>query len=245
MCDPLTITGIALSGASALANNAAQSRVQGARDDALAAERIRQGTLDSEAAAVNARAQNQYDGFGAKQETRGKQLGDYFTQQTAASVDESGPVALPQSSSNITVQADNKARGEAKAFTDKQGVALGNLRSFGDLMGELGRGTAREAGSIGQIGSFKKGSSAVLPYELEQANGKGGNMALLGDVLGGAGRIATGAGLSGANIFGAPAAGANVALNPMASRAMGGALDRASVQGYAAPNNASLYKLFR
>lgn len=201
----MTIAGIALSGAAAAANASAQSKVQSARDDAMAAERIRQKGFDREADAVNARSQDQYQDYGKKQDDRGKQLGDYFQQQSAAPTQDGGPAALPQSGSNITVQADNKARASAKAFTDKQGASLGQLRSFGDLMGELGRGTARDAGYIGQIGGFKKGSSAVLPYELEAANSKGSGMKTLGDILGGVGKIGLSAGLSGASPFGTAA----------------------------------------
>lgn len=42
MCDPITIAGIALTAGSTIANTIAANRVQRARDDALAAERIRQ-----------------------------------------------------------------------------------------------------------------------------------------------------------------------------------------------------------
>lgn len=179
--------------------------MQSARDDALAAERIRQQGYDREAQAVNARSQGQYEDYGQKQDTRAKELGDYFQQQTAAPTEDGGPTALPQSGSNITVQAENKARTAAKKFTDQQGLALGNLRSFGDLLGEFSRNTARDAGYIGQIGGFKKGSSAVLPYELEAANSKGAGMKTLGDVLGGLGKIGVSAGLSGVSPFGTAA----------------------------------------
>ena len=217
----MTITGVVLTAASAAASSAAQSRVADARDDAMAAERIRQGALDQEAAAHNLKAQDQYQDYDKKQDERGKELADYFTAQQSAPVDKSGPAALPQSGSNITVQAEKKARDEAKAFTDKTGTALGNLRSFGDLLGELGRGTARGAGYVGQIGGFKKGSSAVLPYELEAANGQGAGLRTLGDVAGGLGKIGIGAGLSGASFFGTPAAGTNFVSNSASPFAYG------------------------
>jgi hypothetical protein len=41
MCDPLTIAGVALTGLSTGLNAAAQSKVANAREDAMAAERIR------------------------------------------------------------------------------------------------------------------------------------------------------------------------------------------------------------
>ncbi|WP_297250737.1 TraR/DksA C4-type zinc finger protein [Bosea sp. (in: a-proteobacteria)] len=201
MCDPI-VGPIALMGLSAGANSLAQSQVQKARDSALAAESDRQRRLDQEAAVRNAHAQGQYENVEQQQGERKQELADYYKTQTAAPVDKTGPVAMPASSSNVTVQATDKAKGEAKAFTDQQGEALGGLRSFGDLMGTLSRGTARDAGYIGQIGGFKKGSSAVLPYELEAANGKGSNMKLFGDVLGGLGKVGMSAVLSGATPFG-------------------------------------------
>ncbi|MDR6870123.1 hypothetical protein J2Y55_001123 [Bosea sp. BE125] len=192
----MTITGVVLSGVAAAANASAQSKVQSARDDAMAAERIRQKGYDQQADATNAHAQDQYQNFEAQQGDRKTQLADYYKAQTAQPVDQTGPVALPQSSSNVTVQAENTARGQAKAFTDKQGDTLAGMRSFGDLLGTLGRGTARDAITVGQIGGFKKGSSAVLPYELEAANSKGSGMKMLGDVAGGLGKIGVSAGLS-------------------------------------------------
>lgn len=224
MCDPLTIAGVVLTGASAAANSAAQSSVQKARDDAMAAERIRQKGFDREADATNAHAQNQYEDFGGKQDERSTKLADYYKSQTAQPVTDAGPVAMPASSSNVTNIATEKASADAKAFTDKQGASLGQLRSFGDLLGELGRGTARDAITIGQIGGFKKGSSAVLPYELEAANGKGGGMKTFGDILGGLGKIGVSAGLGGASLpglGGGSAAGANFVSNAASPYAYG------------------------
>lgn len=234
MCDPLTIAGAVLTGASAAANSAAQAKVQSARDDAMAAERVRQKGYDQEAAARNAHAQDQYKDVATSQGERAKSLSDYFTTQQAQPVADNGPVALPASSSNVTNIATTNAKADAKAMTDKTGAALGQLRSFGDIMGQFARGTARDAGYIDQIGGFKKGSSAVLPYELEAANSKGSNMKLFGDILGGLGKIGIGAGLSGATPFGIGSTAANnvTSFGAGATRALGGALDRASMPGY-------------
>ncbi len=152
---------------------------------------------------------------------------------------------MPQSSSNITVQADTKARGDARAFTDKTGRALGDLRSFGDLMGELGRGTARDAGYVGQIGGFKKGSSAVLPHELEAANSKGSGMKMLGDVLGGIGKVGLSAGLSGASPFGGPAITNFTATGAPSAFGSGGYTGQGPFLPGVAPSAATgLFKLF-
>jgi len=194
MCDPATIAGFALSAASAAANGAAQSKVQRARDDAMAAERIRQNGLDQEAAALNTKSQDNYQDFETKQDETSTKLADYFTGQD---VPEPSPeAALPTTSSNITVQEEAKQRGLAKDFTNKTGTALGELRAFGDLLGQNSRLQARTGMEIGQIGGYKRGSSNVLSYELDAANSKGQGMRMLGDILGGAGSLATNVGLS-------------------------------------------------
>lgn len=194
MCDPATIAGVALSAASAAANAAAQAKVQRARDDAMAAERIRQKGLDQEADALNLKSQDNYQNFEGKQEETAGKLADYFTGQQVA--EPTPEAALPTTSSNITVAEEAKQRGKAKEFTDKTGTALGSLRSFGDLLGANSRLQARNAMEVGQIGGYKRGSSNVLSYELDAANSKGAGLRTFGDILGGLGGIATNAGLS-------------------------------------------------
>jgi len=202
----------------------------------MAAERIRQKGFDQEAAARNVHAQDQYKDVATSQGERAKSLADYYTNQQAQPVADSGPVAMPASSSNVTNIATTNAKANAKAATDKTGAALGQLRSFGDIMGQFARGTARDAGYIDQLGGFKKGSSAVLAHELDAANGKGGTRTRFGDVLGGLGKIGIGAGLSGATPFGIGSTAANnvTSFGAGATRALGGALDRASMPGYSA-----------
>lgn len=195
MCDPFTMTGIALTVGSTVANTVAANRVQNARNDAMAAERIRQRKLDQEADAYNVRSQDRYQDFEGQQEERARSLGEFFSEQSVP--EPTTAEALPTSTSNITVREEDKQRGEARDFTNRTGEALGNLRAFGDLLGGIGREQARDAGYIGQLGGFKAGSSGVLPYELEAANEKGAGLRLFGDILGGVGGVATSAGLSG------------------------------------------------
>lgn len=200
ICDPLTIAGIALTAGSTVANTVAQGQVQRARNDALAAERIRQQGYDRETDALNVQSQDRYQNFDGQQAERGKDLGDYFAGQNIEQADGNAAAAQEQSvaptSSNITMREEQKQRGNAKAFTDEQGKRLGDLRAFGDVLGGIGRLQARDASQIGQIGGFKRGSSAVLPYELEAANSAGGGAKVFGDLLGVAGSFATAKGLS-------------------------------------------------
>ena len=244
MCDPLTIAGVALTAGSTVANYAAQAKVQRARDDAMAAERIRQQGLDKEAAALNAASQDRYTDFDNQQADKAGKLADYFVGQDVA--EPSAEATLPTTASNVTVAEEAKQRQKAKNFTDRSGAALGELRSFGDLMGDVGRLQARDASQIGQIGGFKQGSSNVLSYELDAANQKGNGLKLFGDLLGGFGGLATSAGLSGGGggLFGTKSVGAAPAvsssLTAPGSMALGRAIDRASVPGY----SGSLFNLY-
>lgn len=240
MCTPLAIAGIALTAASTVANTVAANKVQKARNDALAAERIRQQGYDQQAQALNVQSQDRYQGFEGQQTERGQQLGDYFKDQTVAQNDanaqanaEMEQAALPDAS-GITVAEDKKQAGNARAFTDAQGAALGNLRSFGDLMGSIGRLQARDAMSIGQIGGFKKGSSAVLPYELDAASQAGASANLIGDLLGMGGQLALGKGLQGSFVTPSVGGGVSTSIGKAGSLAAGRAADLASVPGYSA-----------
>lgn len=201
MCDPLSIAGVVATVGSLAANSAASGQVASARNDAMAAERIRQKGLDDKSAALNAGAQDRYKGAPADIQAKGGELGDYFGGQTTA-VQAGTPAALPASSSNVTVQEQGKQGGKADAFNAQQGDALGNLRAFGDVIGGLGRQTGRDAQTLGQIGTDKRISAGILPHELEDANSAGDGLSTLGDILGGAGQLATTAGLSGAKLPG-------------------------------------------
>ena len=204
MCDPITIAGIALTAGSTLANSIAQGKIAKARANVMSAERTRQNAFDQEAQALNTQSQDRYQDFGGQQADKASELGKYFTDQkiedAGANQAATQELNVPQSGSNVVVQEEQKQRGKADAYGAQQGAALGNLRSFGDLLGGIGREQARDAGTIGQIGGFKRGSSNVLPFELEGANSAGAGAQMFGDILGLAGSVALGKGLSsGAN----------------------------------------------
>lgn len=210
MCEPLTIASIALTAGGIAANQIAQSKVQSARNDVLAAERIRQKGLDAEAAALNTQSQDRYQNAEAQQEAKSKELGDYFKQQqienqTAANDGTKAQIAaLPTSGSNITVQAEKDARGEARDFTNRQGEARGDLRSFGDFLGGVGRLQARDASKIGQLGGFKKASSDITALELDAANGAGNGIKMFGDLAGALGQAGIAKSLQGSWVGSTP-----------------------------------------
>ena len=197
MCDPLTATliGGALSIGSAALEYSAQAKVRAAREDAMAAERIRQKSLDTEAAGITDASRDRYTDFQGQQDTKAADLGRYFAEQTVG--EPTIGEALPTSSSNITVQEEAKQRAKAKDFTDKSGMALAGLRSFGDTLGGISRLQARDDAAVRQIGGFKTGSANVLPLELDEAQNAGNSLNLLGKVLGGVGGLTMNYGMSG------------------------------------------------
>jgi hypothetical protein len=188
---------------SVAANAAAANRINKARESTLAAERIRQGRLDQEAQALNASSQDRYQDFEGQQGEKAKSLGDYFATAEASAPPDPGAAnalaasVMPSGSNDVVTRELDKQLGRAKQFTDQQAGALGDLRSFGDLLGDTSRAQGRDASLVGQIGGFKRGSSNILPLELDAAQQKGGGLQLLGDILGGLGSIGINAGLTG------------------------------------------------
>lgn len=235
MCDPVTLTGMALTAGSTVVNTIAANKAANAREDVLAAERIRQTQLDREADALNTQSQDRFQGVDEKQQAKARDLSDFFTgPSTAGEANDAAASVMPSDTSDITVREMQKQTGAARDFTGRQAASLSELRSFGDMMGDNARLQARDASLIGQVGGFKRGSSGVTPLELDEASQKGAGLKFFGDLLGGAGSLATNYGLTkgGATpIFGAkPAATAGTSLAPARSP-----IPRAR------PNSATLY----
>lgn len=204
MCDPLSIGGAVLSGASMAINAANEGSAARARESAMNAERDRQAALERERAALVDKGRDRYTGFEGQQADSAKRLGDYFqTQATPAPPAEIAPGAPGAGNVAVTQEIANQ-RSKVGRYGQQQNQALGGLRAFGDVLGDIGVKQARDTGTIGQLNGFSKGSSAVLPLELEAANNKRGS-GLFGDVLNLGGRVALGAGLAGMGpSFGGP-----------------------------------------
>ena len=183
MALPLLLLSMGLSAGSALANSAANNAVSGARNKVFGDERTRQNALDAEIGALNTGARARYAGFGGQMADTGVGLGDYLkTRVTDA------PGMMP-GGDNLVASELAKARAGAQAFTDQQSGARADMRSFGDLLGQISRGQSRDIGQIAQLGGFKRGSAGIVPVELDQASHAGDNMKLLADLLGGAANI--------------------------------------------------------
>lgn len=199
MVAPLLLAGLGVGSSllSSLFGSSAQDEVNAARNQAIQAERGRQQGFDAEAAKINDTSLGRYSNFDTQQAAKVAQLADLFktpvvTPNTPNTVASLPPVASGQ----VQREVDMKS-GLANDYVNHQADTLANLRSFGDLMGGIGRGQARDAGSISQIGGFKKGSSGVEALELDAAGHAGDGKKAIGDILGGLGKVGLTAGLSG------------------------------------------------
>lgn len=215
MCDPMTLIGLTLTAGSIGANAMAQNAAASSRAGYLAAERTRQRQYDQEAAVFNNQARNRYEGFDGQQQQKAGNLQDYYkrvTDQVTANAPTEAPIA--SNTGGVVAREAAKQKGKAQAFVDQQNTAFANQNAFGSLFGDLSRLQARDAGKVGQIGKFKKGSSNVLPLELNAAQSAGSDLKMLGDVLGGLGSIGVKAGLGGgggslSSMFGSSAGAAS------------------------------------
>ena len=196
------LLGLLLSGAGMGLNILGANKARNARNDALAAERVRQNQLDDEAALLNQKAQARYEDFGGQQEERKSKLTELYQQapQSAdAAVGEANASAagvMPTATNDIVTREVSKQSENAKAYTDQQGAARAGLTSFGDLLGDVSLLQGRDASQVAQIGGFKRGSSSIMPYELEEANQKGAGLRLFGDILGGIGSMGVTSGIT-------------------------------------------------
>ena len=184
MCDPLIIAGLALEAGSVVANSVASNSDAQARNQVLSAEIKRNQQLDQQAAAINAHTNQSYENFVPQQDAKAQQLGDYFNSNTAAKPNVATSGVMPTSGSDIVNQDEAAQLGKANDFSNQQGTALGELRSFGDLLGDKTRTQARDATAVGQIGNNETGfASNVVPYQLNAASHSGDTARTLGDVL--------------------------------------------------------------
>jgi hypothetical protein len=241
MCDPITLGSIALMAAGTGASMYGQNQVQEARGDAMAAERIRQNAFDQEAAAINETSRQRYDNFGQQQGERAQQLRDLYDNvqrsvvapQAAGTPQEAAPTA---GAGSVVARENAKQQGKTDQFNTQQAEAQGAMSSFGDLLGQKSREQARDAGKVGQIGNFKKGSSQALSYELDDANNAGNTFKTLGDLARGLGSVGVAAGLR------APMGATSGPLN-LARAGSGGFTPYAAALPQAAPGG-SLFALY-
>lgn len=189
---------LALTGASAGANYIGARKADAARGDVLAAQRTRQKKLDDEAAGINRKAVERYDDYEGQQDEAASNLEQMYT----AGADDFARPLTPASDSGITVSHAKAKSDKARAETDDLAARRARLNSFGDQMGTIGRATARDQTDLAGIFGFQRGNETPLAAELDAALQAGGGWRLAGDLLGGAGSIATMGALTGAQLPG-------------------------------------------
>ncbi|MGZ5987410.1 MAG: hypothetical protein ACXWLZ_00035 [Rhizomicrobium sp.] len=207
--DPITLALLGGGGTllSSFLNSSAQNSVNNARNGVIQAERGRQAGLDTEAKGVTDQSLGRYNNFDTQQGADAARLSDFFKTQVTTPNTPYTVAPLPPVSSDQVAREVNAKNDIAKAYVNHQADTLGKLRSFGDLFGGINRGVAQDTQQVGQLGNFKKGSTAVEQLELDNANRAGNTQKTWADIAGGLGKVALTAGLSGAF---APAAAAGV-----------------------------------
>jgi hypothetical protein len=98
-----------------------------------------------------------------------------------AAISSGGPLLPGSASANPVVKADAEAKGKlADSRTSNLAAAMAALGGMNDLFQTNNIQLGRDAGSIGQIGSFMNGSLGVLQSEMDAAKHKGGTLRGLG-----------------------------------------------------------------
>lgn len=206
MCDPFSITALALTAAGTATQYYGQKQAQKAMSAAANAESKRQQKLRDEAQGLFEESLGKQDS-----EAQTKRLADAQAEREAATVGnmtDAAVVSAPVQGGTPSIVADEtEARvGEGNIRARDEALAKAALASFGDL--QLGNAlmNARYGAQQGQLGNFMQGSQAVLPTEMAAASRKGEKTRLFGDLLVAGGQIAGMAGLAnGAGAFGSTA----------------------------------------
>lgn len=195
---PLLAAGAGLQLGGVLANMGAGDQVAAARAAASNAENARQTAWNNQIFDLAGQSRGRYADFSGQMANKTADLSKFYNAQ-GTTLPPSGPTAgtIPASTSALVRADGDRQMAKVKAYTDQQHGALANLRSFGDVLGTAARGVQDDEGNINIVNSYKKGSAAVLPLELQQANTAGNGLKTLGDVLGGVGKIGVAAGLGG------------------------------------------------
>lgn len=197
--DPITLA--LLGGGSTIAstflNSSAQNKVNEARSAVIQAERQRQAGYDTETGKLNDQSLGRYKNFGDQMDTRRQELSDFFKTPVVTPNTPYTSQPLPPVSSNLVQREVDNRRGIADAYVNNQADKLANLRSFGDLFAGIGRGQARDAQLVGQIGGFKRGSAEVEKLELDNANRAGNTEKMWADITAGLGKVGLTAALAG------------------------------------------------
>lgn len=182
MCFPMAIPLVLAAAGTAMQYFGAQ-KAENAQERRFAAEQMRQRNLTGE-----------QQGFFEDSLGEATQLTDESAQKKAvekrnaplqaaiAPVDQGAYLPGSDSAPQIVQTAAERSVAGQKADASQLALALANLGSTNDMLFDTGIETGRNAGRIGQVGSFMRGSAAALQPELDAAAHKGSFLRGLGSL---------------------------------------------------------------
>lgn len=215
MCDPVTLTAVALTAAGTAAQAEGQSQARHAQQGAVSGEIGRQKvyrdkSLASEGDTLQGVSRPVQDKLASDAEA--KRGVNYAAPiggpSPTAGASGSSPYVSPLAPSNPAIAAEFQRQGDNQQSKSLgEALAKARLDSYGDANLMTGIRTQHNAQDIGINSAEARGSNAVLPFELEAAKRKGAGMRALGDVLTLSGSIV---GMGGAGLFGSGAGATTV-----------------------------------
>lgn len=208
MCDPVSL-GLMVAGQAA--NMAAQNKVNKAQSAAINAQMARNTEYGNQVNKVmHEEAIPNFDVNKQQQVLAGAQDKRLSDSEALAG----GGYDLPTADS---ASGDYKSE-LAKMISDRvaegrqQAAAATKIGGYGDLALNNANLLTNSGLKIGTIGTNSQNDSAILPYELQAAQSKGGGLRTLGDLFNGAGMIY---GMGG---IGKPVTAAQFGTNPMSQQ---------------------------
>jgi len=194
MCPP-AIVALALTAAGSAAQAAGARRAAKAMAGARTAESIRQKGFQDQANAIVDDSLNK-----SGKDATDKGMADAAAQRAAASDAAVADVRAPieATGKNIagdqTVNAVMASEGDVAAnknlgYATQQGRAKANMLSFNDVTFQNAINNIRAGQQLNTTSNFMRGSSNVLPIEMEAASNKGQGLKTLGNMLSTAGSV--------------------------------------------------------
>lgn len=194
MCEPVSIS-LGLMAAGSAAQAAGARRAAKAMEGARLAESLRQKGFQAQADAITNDSLNK-----SGREATDKGMAEAEASRTAASDAAVADVRKPVEATGANLAGDQTANqvmateGDLAAaknlgFATQQGRAKANLLSFNDVTFQNAINNIRAGQQLNTVGNFMRGSSNVLPVELEAASRKGEGLKTLGTVLNTAGTV--------------------------------------------------------
>lgn len=194
MCNPVAIA-LSLTAAGSAAQAAGARRAAKAMEGARVAESIRQKGFQDEANKVvdeslgKSGKSSTEAGMKAAAEARAAEAAA-ATAEVRKPIEATGENLAGDTSGNKVMATESDLQAARNlGYAGQQGAAKSNLLSFNDVTFQNAINNIRAGQQLNTVGNFMRGSSGVLPVELEAASRKGDNLKTLGTVLSTAGTV--------------------------------------------------------